>query len=506
MNAIYVRQSIDKKDSLSVDVQEDLCRARLGEEEYRLYSDKGFSGKNTKRPEFQRLMGDVRKGVISRVAVYKIDRISRSTRDFAVMYEEFKERGVEFISARENFDTSMPIGNAMLSITMTFAQLERETTSVRVRDSFYARMEHGAYDATAPIGYRKTRGNFGGAMRSSLEPDDEFCEIIQDMFDTYVYSDKSLGEMARELNARGIPTPRGSIWDSCKLSKIMCNPIYVKADASIYQHYSDMGVRITNPIDDFVGTNGCITFGTWNKNRTKFSQLDRLVLSVGIHEGIIEPDVFLKCQQRLMDNRQINNGRKGTHTWITGLLKCGNCGFSMKVAVGGYKEKKCVCSGKTNYGICSDSEYVDLDMLEQQIERVLLAKVAEKSELRAVINSSKERKENKLKIDLAKIEGKIENLLDALAGGDDISSDIIKKKISDLGREKISLQNAIRECGTPEPTDTLDGVQLGDIPSLWQEWGIDQKRFIARTFIRSISYWPNKLHFVWRHDYLSTSN
>ena len=113
MNAVYTRQSLDVKDSLSIESQLDACLNENGSAAYRHYNDKGYSGKNTERPAFQQLMADVRKGTIERVIVYRLDRLSRSLLDFAEMIDVFKKKDVEFVSCREKFDTSTPIGNAI---------------------------------------------------------------------------------------------------------------------------------------------------------------------------------------------------------------------------------------------------------------------------------------------------------------------------------------------------------------------------------------------------------
>ena len=134
-DAIYARQSIDKKDSISIESQIEFCQYELKGGQYRLYTDKGYSGKNTDRPKFQELMQDIEKGIISKVIVYKLDRISRSILDFANMMESFQLHGVEFVSSTEKFDTSTPMGRAMLNICIVFAQLERET--IQKRDSVW---------------------------------------------------------------------------------------------------------------------------------------------------------------------------------------------------------------------------------------------------------------------------------------------------------------------------------------------------------------------------------
>lgn len=89
------------------------------------------------------MLEDIRQGKISRVIVYKLDRISRSILDFANMMDIFQKYNVEFVSSTERFDTSTPIGRAMLNICIVFAQLERETIQKRVTDAYYSRCKRG---------------------------------------------------------------------------------------------------------------------------------------------------------------------------------------------------------------------------------------------------------------------------------------------------------------------------------------------------------------------------
>ena len=135
-DVIYARQSVDRKDSISIESQIDFCKYELKGGSCRVFKDKGYSGKNTDRPEFQKLLGEIRKGKVRRVVVYKLDRISRSILDFANMMELFQEYDVEFVSSTEKFDTSTPMGRAMLNICIVFAQLERETIQKRVTDAY----------------------------------------------------------------------------------------------------------------------------------------------------------------------------------------------------------------------------------------------------------------------------------------------------------------------------------------------------------------------------------
>ena len=155
IDAIYARQSVDRKDSISIESQIEFCKYELRGGNFKDYKDKGFSGKNTDRPRFQELMADIKRGLIRRVVVYKLDRISRSILDFATMMELFQQYNVEFVSSTEKFDTSTPMGRAMLNICIVFAQLERETIQKRVTDAYYSRCQRGFHmSGAAPYGFK----------------------------------------------------------------------------------------------------------------------------------------------------------------------------------------------------------------------------------------------------------------------------------------------------------------------------------------------------------------
>ena len=154
IDAIYARQSVDKKDSISIESQIEFCKYELKGGNCKEYTDKGYSGKNTDRPKFQELVRDIKQGLIAKVVVYKLDRISRSILDFANMMELFQQYNVEFVSSTEKFDTSTPMGRAMLNICIVFAQLERETIQKRVTDAYYSRSQRGfKMGGKAPYGF-----------------------------------------------------------------------------------------------------------------------------------------------------------------------------------------------------------------------------------------------------------------------------------------------------------------------------------------------------------------
>ena len=131
MIAIYARQSVEKKDSISIESQIEYAKREVFTEDFKIYQDSGYSGKNTNRPAFHEMMADVQSGRIEKVVVYRLDRISRSILDFADFINILESNRISFVSATEKFDTSTPMGRAMLYIIVVFAQLERETIAER---------------------------------------------------------------------------------------------------------------------------------------------------------------------------------------------------------------------------------------------------------------------------------------------------------------------------------------------------------------------------------------
>ncbi|MEG2212527.1 MAG: recombinase family protein [Clostridiales bacterium] len=169
MIAVYARQSVDRPDSISIESQIEFCLFEVRGEAYRLYQDCGYSGKNMERPAFREMMADLTAGLISKVVVYKLDRISRSILDFSGMMERFGQFGVEFVSASEKFDTSSPMGRAMLNICVVFAQLERETIQKRVADTYASRSQKSFYmGGRLPFGFRLESTVLGAAKRKRM--------------------------------------------------------------------------------------------------------------------------------------------------------------------------------------------------------------------------------------------------------------------------------------------------------------------------------------------------
>ncbi len=482
-DAAYARQSLLKKDSISIAGQLDLCRKAAGDGELKLYKDAGYSGKNTERPDFKRLMKDIRADKIKKLYVYRLDRFSRSVADFGQLWEILQAHRVEFVSVSESFDTTTPMGRAMLHIIMVFAQLERETTAERVKDNYYRRAALGSWPGgPPPFGFdiQKTHAA-DGRLAPALVPNERAAVVLR-IFQEYDAADMSLGSLARKLSQGGIPAPKRDIWDNVTLSRLLHNPAYVMADEQVRLHYMGLGVNVTSPAEAFDGVHGVLLVGKRKASDRKYSAFQNHSASVLNSVGIVPADLWLRCQSKLAHNRQIGNSGKGKHSWLSGLLKCAKCGYSLKVVT----DKSCrklICSGRYNLSHCDASIRIDLTELEQ------IAEAGVEKFLQECPAQRPEPQEDNIFIrQLSEIDRKAGRLMDAFAENPDLPSNYLQRSLARLEQERQdSLEKQGREQKHPILPDTLEFGRLS----------FEEKKAVAAQFIRRINVSEGAAEIVW---------
>lgn len=494
--AIYARQSIDKKDSISIETQIECCkRLVVSGEEFKVYSDKGWSGKNIDRPQFTQLLADLKNGMITKIVVYKLDRISRSLYDFAGLVEIFEKHNVEFVSTVETFDTSTPMGRAMLGIIMVFAQLERENILMRVKDNYYARGKKGMFLGGPPIyGFDKMPAAIDGVKTSVLTPNEKI-EVVRYMYKAYSEGNSSLGDIVRELNSKNIPSPNNTPWDSCKISRLLRSPTYVMADVDVYHYFKSKGCKITSSVEEFTGERGCFVYGKRPGNERKYANVKDHCLTLGLHNGVIASELWLAVQRKLDDNDQIKRGKAGSHSWLTGLVKCGKCGYALKV----YQKKYFYCSGKSNHNLCCGFEqHPIISEVEMAVKGELVTRFEEmKSIIIEENRAPADPKINMLKISLEEINQKIQNFMNHLGQTSSIVSSMIEAEIEKLAKEQMMIEAEIEEYNRKNTAK----IAYGDIIPLLNEFDdmpVESKHVIASQFINKILLWENKINIDWK--------
>ncbi|MGV8980221.1 recombinase family protein [Clostridium sp.] len=357
--AIYSRKSKITTKGESIINQIEICKhecIHLGIEKFLIYEDEGFSGKNIKRPQFQEMLIDAKEKMFDVLICYRLDRISRNISDFSTLINELDSLHISFISVNEQFDTSTPMGRAMMYIASVFAQLERETIGERVRDNMLELAKSGRWlGGQTPLGYESKKlsyfdSEFKEKTMYTLSPIKEELDVVKFIYDKYLHY-KSISQVFTCVFKNNIKTKNGADFNKKRIQLILRNPLYVMANEDVMKHLEFIGMNVMGKADD---NHGILTY-----NKTKGTRIKRditeWIAAVSTHEGIIDATIWLTIQQILDDNKN-KAPRLGTSSsaLLTGILKCSGCGKSMIVKHGHISTQT---NKKIQYYVCSTKDY-----------------------------------------------------------------------------------------------------------------------------------------------------
>lgn len=498
MTALYCRKSVERVDSTSIETQIEFCKRQvMPNEKYEVYKDIGYSGSNTNRPDFKRLMVDVEQGRISKVIVYRIDRISRSVLDFETIYNKLKKHNVSFISATEKFDTTTPNGEAMLRIVMTFAELERSTIQLRITDNFYERAKKGLFLAgRAPIGYKKIPYVIDGINTHILEEDIETSGIVKFIYRKYLEAGVSMGEIARYLNSSDseFKSQDQVRYSNTCIMRILSNPVYVRADVEVYGYLLSKGAIIHDDISKFDGIHGCTVYGCRKgKTQSKFKDLKGENIQMNLHEGFISSEDWLCVQRKMESNKPIKNNGRGKNSWLSGLIKCGYCGLALTVVNGqGNGKRYAYCNGRKN-GFCYDRKtHITFDDLEKAVEGVLLSHIEKFNYGITEKRPETVSRINELKIEEQKLDKEIKSIAEKFIKANETMQKYLNEKIDELEKRKQAIAGEILELNCEKPMEF--GVdRIKELVDNWFSLDLETKKEIAKLFIKRIKYTDDEL-------------
>lgn len=504
MIAIYVRQSLDKKDSLSIQAQiEDcinLCK-RNGWNDYKVYEDKGWSAKNLERPNFQKMNNDVKSGQIEAVVCYKIDRISRSIRDLVNLIEDYHELGVHFVSFADNINTGAPGGLMMATLFGSLAQMEREAIITRVTDNYYFRCELGYWGGgPAPYGFHLKKIQENGQKHTVLEVEESEAAVVRQFFDWYLEPDGSVNSILTKSKQKNITTRNGSLWTSRVVSDLLSKPLYAPNNMDIYNFYVNQGVKVRITPEQCDGSQSINVFGKrdrHSKHPKRSRPVEEMTLAIAKHQSIIPSDIFLRVQDKKRTKLSVApRSGTGKSTILTGLVKCGYCGRAMSPSGSRNHVKYFTCSGKRNYasGTCQSSS-VKVETLEHIVLADLLNHIQTSPAVQNLIQqshievpASDSAAINLLQQEIGKLNVEIENLLAACAGGNNIAIKYLNDKIEKLDAKKKSLNRQIDEIR--QKTDAIchafDLVNLDSLETDLKHGTFDTKKIICQAFIEKV--------------------
>ena len=261
--AIYTRKSSEEgleQDFNSLDAQREACEAYIKSQQHegwtlieKQYNDGGFSGGTLERPALKELLQDIKNNKVDIIVVYKVDRLTRSLMDFSKIVELFDNHSTSFVSITQHFNTTTSMGRLTLNILLSFAQFEREVTGERIRDKFAASKKKGMWmNGIAPIGYK--------SENRTLIIDEVNAKKTKMIFEKYLEL-KSVHSLKTYLEENKVYTKAGKTFTKGHLYRILSTKTYlgkIEHKGNVYE---------------------------------------------GLHEAIIEEEIFNKAQKILLENR-----------------------------------------------------------------------------------------------------------------------------------------------------------------------------------------------------------
>jgi site-specific DNA recombinase len=271
------------------------------------YVDKDLSGKDMNRPEYLRMLGDIKAGKINAVIVTELSRLNRNVKDFLQFWDFLRRHNGKFFSLKENFDTSTAIGEMMVIQSVTFAQFERNSIVERIRYGARARAERGLSNGSQRcMGY-----DIDPVRRNHLIVNESERPVAELIFDKFL----ELGTIAplREwLNENGYRT-------KCYVSKqgrqVGGKPFTDSTLYSILTNKTYMGLR------EFKKANR-------SADQDQLDPQEKYKVSKAVWPALIPPKLFLRVQETLEKNAKTL--RKFNHVYLlSGLAVCGECGANL---------------------------------------------------------------------------------------------------------------------------------------------------------------------------------
>lgn len=360
--ALYIRLSRedddDKAESYSVTSQREILKEYLKQhpdmELYDIYIDDGWSGTNFDRPDFQRMIADIKARRVTCVVVKDLSRFCRNAVDGGYYLDNvFVSLQVRFIAINNCLDTFSDNMNAAtrcisVGVQNVINESVAATTSVNVRGTLNVNREKGQFIGSFPTyGYAKSPDD-----HHQLIIDEEPAAVVRQIYAWFI-AGKSIIGIAKELNERGIPNP--SMYKRLKGMKYR-HP----AGASNDGLWPDSSVRRILTNEMYIGNmvQGKNTTISYKIKKCRAIPKEEWIIVEGTHEPIIEKDTFYQAQA--LFNKNIRKSpTKSEVDLFSGLVRCADCHRIMNKktnqhSYGTYHYYRCATARKMKKSACGN--------------------------------------------------------------------------------------------------------------------------------------------------------
>ena len=538
---IYSRKSKFTGKGESIENQIEMCRQYIAthysQEEADtalVYEDEGFSGGTLERPQFKKMMSDSQNIKFAAIVVYRLDRISRNIGDFAKLIEDLGDRDIDFISIREQFDTSSPMGRAMMYIASVFSQLERETIAERIRDNMHELSKTGRWlGGTTPTGYESESisnvtvdGKTRKACKLKIIPDE--INLVKLIFDKFIETG-SLTKTDQFLMQGRYKTKRGKTFTRFAIKGILSNPVYMIADEDAYHYLVKNNVDLFSEKEAFDGKHGIMAYNRTLQRPGKATQekpMNEWIVSVGKHKGVIPGAVWVQVQNLLELNKSKSYRKPRSNVaLLSGILYCGKCGDYMRPKLSDRltatgepiytylcttkeRSRGQVCNMKNANGNMLDAKIIDTVKSFGKQSSDMAKQIAQ---IKTRINGNRDGYDAeiaKIKSQIEENEKNIKALVLSLGRSEGTNAEkYIMEQIDELHEKDEGLKKRLAELEGIMQQHDLAEIEFDLIRQLLstmganiEEYSIEQKRAAIRTFIRKIVWDGENAHVYLFHN------
>lgn len=400
----------------------------------RIYIEEGRSGKDTNRPEYQKMLRDVQLGVVNTVMVTELSRLSRSVSDFLKFMELLHEHNADFICPQYDFDTTNAAGRVFVIILMALSQFERELTGERTRNNFIARALRGLCNGGHPIlGYDADPQNKGKRIISERE-----AALVRRIFALYLESG-SIQAATDAINAEGGRTKTYQT----RTGEARGGRLFVNNSIhGILTNVSYLGKREVNKANK-------------GKDPASLRESERYQVVDATWTAIVDEDLFKAVQARLAENREfVKFDQWKTYPFVfSKMIRCLDCGGEIRTTSAHGKNAK--YSYYRHVGKCpAGVGLVHADKLEAIVMRRLRELDASPQLLEILVNrqhnSASDKapavisERNACESEARQIDEKVDALVDRIASlPKDVDATVLVRKMQELQTRKAQLSDNV---------------------------------------------------------------
>lgn len=428
----YIRVSTEEqaKDGYSLQNQELVINKKCdyeGWEVKEIFHDKGISGASMdKRDGIKELLEYVKSNKVDYLVVFKVSRLSRKISDVVAIADYLEKAGVKLIAIEDNIDTSTPMGRYFLVFGAIFAEMERENIITQVKGGMQQKAREGEWNGgKPPIGY--------DLVEKRLKINGAEAEIVKTVYNEYLKG-KGYKAIAHSLNEKGFKTKLGRPFNGNGIKDILSNPTFC----------------------------GLVRWGyrkDWGKlhegSKRKRQYNESPIISEGVHEAIIERELFDKVQDMIANNPRHHMKQFNGNHLLSGLLRCPDCGYGMSMQIVKNNNKVYeyyTCNQYQIYKKGCKANSIKKHDIEDEFLTIFEAAVNEPSSLKVMLetlnNSGHRIKEiegsvKRKETELIKLKSKESKLTDELLEGNDNYKSTIRRKIEENSNEIVMLEDDI---------------------------------------------------------------